>query len=107
MRDQFDFGLRGLVAVQQVAGFEWEFATDLDDCDTTVDGINVHNPNGAGGGGNFVHQVLIGGGDHDSRMYWAAVIGSHDQTAEFALRHSVNFFQHQLHLGCGRRAHDE
>src|ERR1700693_6382960 len=107
MSDQSDARLHGLVAMQQVAGFEWEFAADLDDCDTAVDGVNVHDTNGAGGGGDFVHQVLVGGGNHDRRMHWASVIGSHDQTAEFALGHSVNFFQHHLHFGCRRRAHDE
>src|SRR5260370_5731175 len=37
-----------LIAVQEVAGLERQFASEFDDCDAAVNGIHIHHANGAG-----------------------------------------------------------
>jgi hypothetical protein len=96
-----------LVAMQQVAGLEWQFAGEFDDCHAAVDGVNVDDANGAGDGCDFVDQVLIGVDDHDGGMTHASVIGGGDDVFGLGFGHFIDLFQKQLHFRGGGIAHDE
>ena len=82
-----------LVAVQQVAGFEWQFAAYFDDGNTAVDGVHIHDTNGSGSGGHLVDEFFVGGGDQDGGVVGAGVIGSDDEAVEFALGHAIDLFE--------------
>jgi len=96
-----------LVSVQQVAGFQGEFACDFDYGDAAVDGVDIHDANGSGERRDFVNEIIVGSGDDDGGMVGASVIGGGDELAHLALRHAKDFFDDHLHFRRGGRAHDE
>ena len=93
--------------MQQVAGFEREFACDLDDGDTAVDGIHVDDADGAGSGGHPIYEFFVGSSDEDGGMGGASVIGGDDETADLTLGHAIDLFENHLHFWDRGSTHHE
>jgi len=91
------------------AGFlnDVEDAREFEVVDAAVDGVNVHDSDGAGDGCDFVDEVFVGGGDHDGGMAGASAIGGSDQIFYFTFGKFIDLFQEQFHFRRRRRTHDE
>lgn len=97
----------GLVSVQQISGFERRFAAKFEVVDAAVDGVDVHDTDGAGDRCDPVDQVFIGISDDDGWMIGTPVIGAEDQTFDVRLREFIDLFKEYLHFWGRGSAHDE
>src|SRR5579871_324278 len=96
-----------LIPVQQIPRLERQLAGELHDRHAAVNGVDIDHADRPRNGSDFVHQFFVGINNDDGRMIGASVIRSGNQLDHLRLGKLEYLFEHDLHLGCRGRTHDQ